>query len=364
MKKITVIGHHSPLHIVIVIACLALLVCLLGRPKRAASKPKEAMESTGILQVGEQAFPDSVVNVDFSADDRRLMACGTHDGKLFAWEWQPRHSVQTLLQVPAATGSAVVAARSGDVVALQVGGRDLELWDLASGVQRWSSNAEHCYARALLFSSSRSEIVSAEQVQEARHYQGGAIKVWDSRTGDLKRVLAAFDAVCPECLAISKNGKLLCAGLSDDTVKVWKLPEALELCILRGGPSGISAGAARVLSVDISPDGKFLAAGGSDGLTIWEVGSWSEVHRSATRQATLCRLKFLPDGSGLVGLSRDPAWLWFWSISDGQIELDASRQISPSADLAVSHDGRFIAVPQNDRVFLYSTPVMQVAEMH
>jgi len=72
---------------------------------------------------------------------------------------------------------------------------------------------------------------------------------------------------------------------------------------------------ARVLSVAISPNGQYVAAGSMDAdVRIWDVSTGQLVERLRGHRSDICSVAFTPDGKGLVSGSLDKT-LKFWDLS-------------------------------------------------
>jgi WD40 repeat protein len=82
-------------------------------------------------------------------------------------------------------------------------------------------------------------------------------------------------------VAISPDGRLLASGSSDQTIKLWSLPNGMLLKTLQSGA---------VYSLAINPDGRLLASAGSVEGGAGPISLWS-----------------LPDGEPLPVCLMDPA---------------------------------------------------------
>jgi WD40 repeat protein len=92
--------------------------------------------------------------------------------------------------------------------------------------------------------------------------EGGAIRVWELKTGKPVRSFAGYSGPVLS-VAVDSEGQLLSSGGSDGKIKTWNLRTGEPLEILPGHPGGVE-------SVAFSPDGHLLASGGYDGtVKIW-----------------------------------------------------------------------------------------------
>jgi WD40 repeat protein len=171
------------------------------------------------------------------------------------------------------------------------------------------------------------------------------VRVWDVDVRKETHVLSPDGAFLTPSLTFSADAKKLMAGSSLGSVKLWPLdrPGAVAtflghsgwvggLAMLTNGQTLISAGTdirfwdvrtgrenALPLSpraggfecIALSPNGRRLAAGASDGrITIWDVASHQEVATLEGHQESVTHLAFTPDGDHLVSASKDQLRVW------------------------------------------------------
>lgn len=92
--------------------------------------------------------------------------------------------------------------------------------------------------------------------------RGGFIKVWDVRTGECLRTIRAHRENISG-LALTFDGRFAVTGSWDKTVKVWNLVDGS--CIRTFEHDDW------VTSVDITPDGRYLASSSYAGTQVWEL---------------------------------------------------------------------------------------------
>jgi WD40 repeat protein len=91
----------------------------------------------------------------------------------------------------------------------------------------------------------------------------GQVQIWDVATGREMGNLKGHGRAVGK-LALSRDGKLLATGSTDNTIKIWDLGAKRELVTLAGHTANIE-------SLDFSPDGRLLASAGEDGSTfLWD----------------------------------------------------------------------------------------------
>jgi WD40 repeat protein len=88
-----------------------------------------------------------------------------------------------------------------------------------------------------------------------RLFDDRTVKVWELESGRLLRSLEGHTHGV-WAVAVSPDGRFIVSGSSDGTVKVWELESGRLLRSLEGHTGGVWA-------VAISPDGRFIVSGSS-----------------------------------------------------------------------------------------------------
>ncbi|HKB35886.1 MAG TPA: serine/threonine-protein kinase [Gemmataceae bacterium] len=193
---------------------------------------------------------------------------------------------------------------------------------------------------------------SADGKRLATCGEDGVVLLW---SGNMAAALAtAPDEDRPRkavlAVAFSPDGKLLASGGENEVVKLWE--------VRRNKPGEASLRArgtlksGKVFSVAFSPDGETLATGSQFVVKLWDVATGTEGRNLRTpenvhgRQARA--MVFTPDGKTLI--SAGDAGIWFWEVETGRERSFLLGEVGEARCLAVSPDGKVVAVGGSSRV--------------
>jgi RNA polymerase sigma factor (sigma-70 family) len=222
----------------------------------------------------------------------------------------------------------------------------ISLWDIAAPTERRRRLVgDWLQLNDMVFAPDGKTLITATNDTESRiigaRPEKGSTRLWDLAAG---RERARFPVERSQVLsvAISPDGNLVAAGVSDRTVRLYDLgtgrEDALRLArdagpqlemqkVLVPGPlpaSPISHGVMRCLA--FSPDGSILA-GGSYGtgtgstlladVYLWDVFERSELRRIPAHQGGVGSLSFARDGRTLASTGMEPT-IRLWEIGSGR----------------------------------------------
>lgn len=160
---------------------------------------------------------------------------------------------------------------------------------------------------------------------------------------------------------ISPDGRYVAAGASDALVRIWR-----------------TAGGERALDLQVqarrvvfSPDGKYLATGSNNGgVMVWNLLNGDQLVLEEYRFArygiySINSLLFTPDGGTLIAGSQ-ACYSRVWNIESGQIEWTVTNgpneygSSSPVKSMTLTNDGQIAATTQFESVFLFNLVTQEV----
>lgn len=165
----------------------------------------------------------------------------------------------------------------------------------------------------------------------------GTLKVWETdaalqylkemedKKGDAKpevpkpkETITAHSGYGVTCVAISPDGKTIATGATDGTIKLW---DGITFKQLASLPAAHAGG---VRAVQFSPDGKVLASGGGDKIArLWDVTVEKPVvlFKLEGHEGAVNAVAFSPDGKRLAagtGVSKKSGVVQIWDATTGK----------------------------------------------
>src|SRR5690349_4897822 len=149
--------------------------------------------------------------------------------------------------------------------------------------------------------------------------------------------LAGHDGVIRSA-AFAPDGKRLVTGSDDGLIKVWDITPT-------GGGEAVSVGGSGGL--DVSRDGRLIAAGGTDGhIRVYQTATGTEIADAASHTTKVQALELSPDGSFVVSAATDGIVM---ADIQGHMLWRLDSAPPPAAiNVSMSPDGRTVIVPNSD----------------
>lgn len=145
---------------------------------------------------------------------------------------------------------------------------------------------------------------------------------------------SAFDAVIS--VAVSSDGRFWAAGSNGGEVRVWREEGRTPHLVLRAHTD-------RVGSVTFSPDGRTLATASWDGtIKLWDLASSTTTRTLQGHDMAVTSIDFSPDGRLVVSSSYDGT-MRIWDVRNGSVLRTIQTHQGPVLTVTWSPDGRLLA---------------------
>jgi WD40 repeat protein len=241
----------------------------------------------------------------------RLFLATDYEGKMAVWDMRAQQLVTNFVahSGPVALVRSEFLRNGKSVLTYCLGTeRVLKEWDTATWqeLHRWPINADQTF-----------RVVSPGADWIALANENGWFELISVRDPAGRWRFKGEDRL--RGIDLSPDGKTLAAASENGTVELWDTTTRTRSALLQGVLLGYH-------SVAISPDGQRVAAGsnGQDAIKLWDLASHEEVATLAGQGSTFTDLKFSPDGHNITARN----WAGethFWSAPSWQ-EIEAGEK--------------------------------------
>ncbi|MCJ7435359.1 MAG: WD40 repeat domain-containing protein, partial [Anaerolineales bacterium] len=161
------------------------------------------------------------------------------------------------------------------------------------------------------------------------------IKIWHLPDAQLVRTFEEPQGWV-RSISVSRDGSLIASASDDDTVRVWKTADGVSILILDKDTGGVRA-------VALSPDGQFVVAALDDTtVRVWRVANGELLYTLTGHEGWVRCLAFSPDGALLASGSFDKT-VRLWSVADGKLLHTLEGHTASVLGVTFSPDGKTLA---------------------
>ncbi|WP_294537695.1 PH domain-containing protein [uncultured Rhodoblastus sp.] len=204
----------------------------------------------------------------------------------------------------------------------------IRLWDLQSGRMVRKFNGRVTLPASVAFSPDGRMAIATSAPDQ--------VKVWNTADGEMLYYVEMPGA--PYGAAFSSTGDRFAAGgdgRGQGTIRIWDASRGQLLLSFANGNTF-----KQVLSLDFSPDGRWLAAGAYEhDLKIWNTATGQAVHNFSGHTSYVKAVKYSVDGKFLISGSED-ATVKIWDVDSERLLHDLAGHTDRVSSVAFSLDGQ------------------------
>ena len=197
---------------------------------------------------------------------------------------------------------------SGELLALSDTSGLIQLWDWRSDELLGEFTDLPNIPAGLAFSPDGSLLAAgSSKTGESR------VLLWHTRTGEIIHELAIEDEVLID-LDFSENGRTVAMAFGSH-MAVWQPAGSEEPLVLDPVP-----GVENFVALDYSPDGRYLAGGGENGLVVWDAETYEVISQPIPGQSSsreIQSLTFSPDSS-MIAAGNPSHYVSLWEPVSGR----------------------------------------------
>ncbi|MCX5717404.1 MAG: WD40 repeat domain-containing protein [Nitrospirae bacterium] len=166
------------------------------------------------------------------------------------------------------------------------------------------------------------------------------IRLWDLSTGkEARRFQGYSDEIIS--VALSPDGKYALSGGRDETIKLWDISTGRQVRSIKGHSRWVN-------SVNFSPDSKYALSGSTDKtIKLWEISTGREVRIFTGHPDSVYSVTFSPDGKyvlsggGETFRGNNNNTIKLWEVSTGNEVKTFQGEPGAVRSVAFSSDGRY-----------------------
>ncbi len=283
-------------------------------------------------------------DVAFSPVDASVIA-GTDSNTIKLWSLANTSEPQTILSGHDGTVISIAFSSTGELLASAGSLNQIILWDVPSGTK---INSFAANAMAIAMSPDGDSLATAYR----------QLKLWDIRNPkDVVEIQTLPHDETEKLWTVdfSPDGKWLACGTENGKLEIWDVQHQRLV-------RSVKADADRILSVQFSTDGSFLASIGLYNHTLWRTPEW-ETHGKIMGEAAGLDVAFSSNSTTYVTTDLDGAVLR--SAVNGKRIASLRGTTDATWSVAFSPDGRMLATGGEDgNLHLWNVSEQQLARIN
>lgn len=302
-------------------------------------------------------------------ETRQRLVTGSSDHTVRVWDAETGHTLYMLRGQPRVLAAHTVRQLPPTLLDGQAGEPQTPEWVLAAAgydqlIHLWQGQGNAVGSTRRVLRGARGPLYAVAISPDGRSVVAGGydrtIYLWDWASGQLRQTFGGHTNSV-YALAFHPDGKLLASGSGDGTIRLWLVPETKD------GPESVADGAlvaqpVAVLQADLdvvhdlafSPNGRFLARGGSDRLLrLWDMTQRHYPELVAARRQVqdeseedIFAVAFSPDGSKVACSGNH--LIHIVDVANGTEPLILQRHTAWIYSIAFSPDGELLASSSAD----------------
>ncbi len=282
---------------------------------------------TGGVVARLEGHPHYVRGVRFSPD-RKLLASASLDKTVKLWNLTSPGKALTLQhETPV---HAISFSRDGRLLASGCSDGFVRIWNPATGrlLRSWKATPANVF-EAMAFSPDGSLLATSSTPM---------LRVWEVETGQLQREFTGLPGFA-NAIAFHPTAPRLYTG-SNTIIKEWELNRRAAV---------LQETRATVMAVAVSPNGKYIVSGSSDGTArLFDAASRNLIRSWPAHADEVRSMAFSPDSLLVASGSKDKA-VKLWNVSDGRLVRTLIGHTERVLSIAFSPDGRHLVSSSADR---------------
>jgi WD40 repeat protein/serine/threonine protein kinase len=318
--------------------------------------------TTGRLEIDRQSNTHQCRAVAFSPDGTRIALAG-FDGTLRILGATTGREMLTIFAHPSLVADAAFS-HDGNKLASASYDHTIRIWDATP--LDGDPLAPHCVTLTGHKQLASGVAFSADGRWLASSSWDGTVRLWETCAPGTPgaftpRYTLRGHSANVVGVAFSSDKRTLASGSWDKTVQLWDLgaPVGDSLTALR-----TIRCAGRVASLALSPDGRLLAVGQTNGIALYDPATGKEVAPFKRTPAPVPAVAFTPDSRHVISAGASDPAIKAWGVAGEKRLFEIRHYSNPNASVAVSPDGRLIASPGRDQAAAGPTVKIWDAQTH